>query len=100
MLQQLEALRTSLGEMQSNMAALGDTQANLRDSLGGQVEKLESRLVGDITKAGSEARHTSQQLENLKSMVAGLESKVGKVDSIATKITSMEKALESVQKKK
>ncbi|XP_023263989.1 cytoskeleton-associated protein 4-like [Seriola lalandi dorsalis] len=98
---ELEALKGSLEQLQSNMAALDGAQTQLasKDSgLDQQVEDLEKRLaVLEASSSSSSSSSSSvmpEQLESLRSMVAGLEDKAAKLEGHDQAIAALQKALQ------
>ncbi|XP_069020833.1 cytoskeleton-associated protein 4 [Embiotoca jacksoni] len=92
--QELEAVKSSVEELQTNIAALGGAQTELssKDSdLGQQVEDLDKRLAA-LEDNGS--RMKPEQLENLRVMVAGLESKAAKLEGHDQAISALQEALQ------
>lgn len=97
--QELETLKSSLGELQSNMAAIGGAQTRLASkdsSLDQQVEELKKRLAAmeDSSSSSSSGSMKPEQLENLRSMVAGLETKAAKLEGHDQAIAALQKALQ------
>ncbi|XP_068442961.1 cytoskeleton-associated protein 4 [Clinocottus analis] len=93
----VEALKSGLGELQSNMAALGSVQTKLssKDStLGQQVVVLEKKLAA--LEGGSGVK--PEQLQSLKSVLAGLEDKAAKLDAHDKAIAALQKALQDTTK--
>ncbi|XP_045928348.1 cytoskeleton-associated protein 4 [Micropterus dolomieu] len=91
--EEMEALKSSLGELQSNIAALGGAHAKLtsRDSnLGQQVKDLEERLAA---LEGSNSVKP-EQLQSLRSMVDDLEAKAAKLEGHDQAIATLQKALQ------
>ncbi|XP_040885947.1 cytoskeleton-associated protein 4 [Toxotes jaculatrix] len=93
--QELEAVKSSLQELRSNMAALGGDQAKiaLKDSsLDQQVEDLEKRLAA--LEDSSSRSMKPEQLENLRGAVAGLEDKAAKLERHDQAISALQEALQ------
>ncbi|KAF1372288.1 hypothetical protein PFLUV_G00263710 [Perca fluviatilis] len=93
--QEMEALKSSFGELQSNMAALGGAQTKLLSkdsSLGQQVVDLENRLAA--LEDSSRSSIKPEQLQSLRSMVDGLESKAAKLEGHDQAISALQKALQ------
>ncbi|XP_035529541.1 cytoskeleton-associated protein 4 [Morone saxatilis] len=91
--EEMEALKSSLGELQSNMATLSDAQTQLTStdsSLGQQVNGLEERL---IAVEGSDSVKP-EQLETLRSMLGGLEAKAAKLEGHDQAIATLQEALQ------
>ncbi|XP_041820159.1 cytoskeleton-associated protein 4 [Chelmon rostratus] len=91
--QEMEALKSGLGELQSTMAALGDAQAESASqdsSVGQQVKDLEERLAA--LEGSSSVK--PEQLQSLRSMVAGLEAKAAKLEGHDEAISTLQKALQ------
>uniref|UniRef100_A0A3Q1BSI1 Cytoskeleton-associated protein 4 n=1 Tax=Amphiprion ocellaris TaxID=80972 RepID=A0A3Q1BSI1_AMPOC len=80
--QELEAVKSRVEELQSNMAASGDSS---------QVEDLQKRL--DALEDSS-SRMKPEQLESLSNMVAGLESKAAKLEGHDQAIAALQEALQ------
>lgn len=92
--QEMEALMSSLGTLQSNVATLGDAQAKLtlKDSdMDEQVKDLQERLA---TLEGSSSSVEPEQLQSLKSVVAGLEAKATKLEGHEEAISTLQQALQ------
>ncbi|XP_044042584.1 cytoskeleton-associated protein 4 [Siniperca chuatsi] len=92
--QEMEALKSSLGELQSNIAALSGAQTKLtsKDSnLDQQVKDLEERLAA---LEGSSSSVKPEQLQSLRSIVAGLEDKAAKLEGHDQAISTLQKALQ------
>lgn len=93
--QEMEAFKSNLDELQTNLAALTNAQAKLvakDSSLGHQVEGLVKRLTS--LEGSSTSSVKSEQLENLQSMVAGLEDKAAKLEGHEQAISELQKALQ------
>lgn len=94
--EELEAFKSSLEELRSTVAALGDVHAEVA-SRGQQVEDLETRLAA-LEDGSSSSRSKSsvmpEQLESLRSMVAGLEDKAAKLEGHDQAIAALQKALQ------
>ncbi|CAB1430905.1 unnamed protein product [Pleuronectes platessa] len=80
--QELETLKSSMGELQSNVVAL--VEAGKDSSLDEQVKDLEKRLAA---------------LESLRRMVAGLEDKTAKLEGHDQAIAALQEALQETIKK-
>uniref|UniRef100_A0A3Q1EQX1 Cytoskeleton associated protein 4 n=1 Tax=Acanthochromis polyacanthus TaxID=80966 RepID=A0A3Q1EQX1_9TELE len=80
--QELEAVKSRVEELQSNMAALEDSN---------QVEDLQQRLTALEDSSG---RMKPEQLESLSNMVAGLESKAAKLEGHDQAIAALQEALQ------
>ncbi|XP_034434668.1 cytoskeleton-associated protein 4 isoform X3 [Hippoglossus hippoglossus] len=80
--QELETLESSLGELQSNVVALGGAVKD--SSRVEQVEDLEKRLAA---------------LEGLRTMVAGLEDKAAKLEGHDQAIAALQEALQETTQK-
>ncbi|KAK9525762.1 hypothetical protein VZT92_016444 [Zoarces viviparus] len=98
--QDMEALKSSLGELQSNMASLGSAQTKLSSkdsSLGEQVVVLEKRLTAleDSSSSGGGGGIKPEQLQSLRSVVAGLEDKAAKLEGHDEAIAALQKALQA-----
>lgn len=84
---ELEALRTSLRELQSNMAALSGSQSKLvakDSSFLEQIEGLKSRL----------ATQSPEELEKLRSTVNGLVQKAAKLEKHEAAISALQSELQ------
>ncbi|XP_073336981.1 cytoskeleton-associated protein 4 [Pagrus major] len=81
--EKMEALKSSLVELQSNMAAVEGFDQQVRD--------LEERLSA---LEGSSSSVKPEQLQSLKSMVAGLEEKAAKLEGHDKAIATLQKALQ------
>lgn len=93
--QEMEALISSLGTLQSNVATLGDAQAKLtlKDSdMDEQVKALQERLATLEGSSGSSVE--PEQLQSLRSMVAGLEAKATKLEGHEEAISTLQQALQ------
>ncbi|XP_070785457.1 cytoskeleton-associated protein 4 [Enoplosus armatus] len=93
--QEMEALKSSMGELQSNIAALGGAQTKLtsKDSnLGQQVKDLETRLT--TLEGSSSSGVKPEQLQSLRSIVAGLEAKAAKLEGHDAAISTLQEALQ------
>lgn len=93
MQQEMEELKNSIGEFQSNVATLGDVQATLtfKDSeLDQLVKDLDMRLAA-LEGSGSEE---PEQLRSLRSTLASLEAKAAKLEQHEEAISGLQKALE------
>ena len=91
--QEQEALRSSLGELQSHLVALdGAVKDSSRVE---QVEDLEKRLAA--LEASSSTK--PEQLESLRTMVAGLESKAAKLEGHDQAIAALQEALQETTQK-
>ncbi|XP_032361249.1 cytoskeleton-associated protein 4 [Etheostoma spectabile] len=91
--QEMEALKSSFKELESNMAALGGAQTeplSKDSSLGEQVVDLENRL----TALEDSSSIKPEQLQSLRSMVDGLESKAAKLEGHDQAISALQKALQ------
>lgn len=92
---EIEALTSHLEELKSSLADLSDGQAKLVNqdsSMSQQVEDLEKRLADlEDSSAGSVK---AQQLESLRSLVAGLEHKAAKLEGHEEAISALQKALQ------
>ncbi|XP_051248263.1 cytoskeleton-associated protein 4 [Dicentrarchus labrax] len=91
--EEMEALKSSLGELQSNIAALSDAQTQLTStdsSLGQQVNGLEERLTA---VEGSDSVKP-EQLETLRSMLDGLQAKAAKLEGHDQAIATLQEALQ------
>ncbi|XP_029317367.1 cytoskeleton-associated protein 4 [Cottoperca gobio] len=96
--QEMEALKSGLGELQSNMAAIGGAQTKLSSkdsSLGQQVVDLGKRLT---TLEGSSSSMKPEQLQSLRSMVTGLEGKAAKLEGHDQAIAALQKAVQETTK--
>lgn len=94
MQQEVEVLTKRLGELQSNMDALGDIKATLTSKdadLDQSVKNLEVRLA---TVEGSSSSEEPEQLRSLWSTLASLEAKAAKLEHHEEAIASLQKALE------
>ncbi|XP_031613624.1 cytoskeleton-associated protein 4 [Oreochromis aureus] len=92
--QELEAVKSSLEDLQSSIAALEGDKTELPSadsSLGEQVEDLEKRLTA---LEDNSSRMKPEQLENLRDMVAGLESKAAKLEGHDQAIAALQEALQ------
>lgn len=93
--QEMEALKSGLGELQSNMAALTGAQTKLsskESTLDQQVVDLEKRL--GALEGSSSSSVKPEQLQNLRNMVAGLEDKAAKLEGHDQAIAALQKALQ------
>lgn len=91
--QEMEALKNSLGELQSNMETLGDIHATLtsKDSdLDQLVMDLDARLAA--VEGGSSEE--PEQLRSLRSTLASLEAKAARLEHHEEAISSLQKALQ------
>lgn len=84
--QEMEAIKSSLGELQSNKAKPTSEESDV----GQQVRELEERLTA---LEGSSSSVKPEQLQSLKSMVAGLEAKAAKLEGHDQAIATLQKAL-------
>uniref|UniRef100_A0A665W348 Cytoskeleton associated protein 4 n=1 Tax=Echeneis naucrates TaxID=173247 RepID=A0A665W348_ECHNA len=95
---ELEVLKSSMEELQSNMDALDAAQTQLASkdsSLDEQVEELKKKVAA--LEGGSSSNESSvapEQLDNLRSMVAGLEEKAAKLEGHDRAIAALQKALQ------
>lgn len=90
---EMDALKSSLGELQSHIAALVDAQTQLtsKDSdMDQQVKDLGERLAA---LEGSRSLEP-EQLQGLKSLVAGLEAKAAKLEGHEEAISTLQRALQ------
>ncbi len=91
--QEIEALKSSLGELQSNIAALDGVQTTLTSkdsSLEQQVKDLEKRIAALEDNSSVKP----EQLQSLRGMVAGLEAKAAKLEGHDEAISALQKALQ------
>ncbi|XP_037316149.2 cytoskeleton-associated protein 4 [Pungitius pungitius] len=96
--QDVEALKSILGELQSNMAALGSAQTELSSkdsSLGQQVAALEEKL-GALEERGGGVK--PEELQSLSSTVASLEAKAAKLEGHEKSISALQKSLQETTK--
>lgn len=94
--QEVEALISSLGALQSGVATLGDAQAKLtlKDSdVDEQVKDLQERLA-TLEGGSSSSSVEPEQLQSLRSVVAGLEAKAAKLEGHEEAISSLQQALQ------
>lgn len=90
---EMEALKSSLRELQSHIAAVVDaqTQLTLKDSdMDQQLKDLDERLVALEGIRSVEP----EQLQGLKSLVAGLEAKAAKLEGHEEAISTLQQALQ------
>ncbi|TNN63123.1 Cytoskeleton-associated protein 4 [Liparis tanakae] len=90
----VEALKSGLGELQSNMAALGSAQTKLSSkdsSMGQQAAALEERLAALEVSSGGSVK--PEQLQGLRSAVAGLEAGAAKMEAHDLAISALQKTL-------
>ncbi|KAL6116742.1 ckap4 [Pungitius sinensis] len=98
--QDVEALKSILGELQSNMAALGSAQTELSSkdsSLGQQVAALEEKL-GALEERGAGGGVKPEELQSLSSTVASLEAKAAKLEGHEKSISALQKSLQETTK--
>lgn len=91
---ELEAVKSIVVDLQSNIASLDGAKAELPStdsSLGEQMEDLERRLAA---LEDSTSGMKPEQLESLKDMVAGLESKAAKLEGHDQAIAALQEALQ------
>ncbi|KAG8005582.1 Cytoskeleton-associated protein 4 [Nibea albiflora] len=91
--EEMKAVKSSLGELQTNIVALGDAQTELtrQDSnLEQQVKELEERFVALEGKSSVEP----EQLQSLRGMVDGLEAKAAKLEGHDQAISALQEALQ------
>ncbi|XP_054480829.1 cytoskeleton-associated protein 4 [Anoplopoma fimbria] len=96
--QEMEALKSSFGELQSNMAALSSANTKLSSkdaNVAQQVLDLENRLAA---LEDSSSSMKPEQLQSLRSVVAGLEEKAAKLEGHDNAIATLQKALQETTK--
>ncbi|XP_041834119.1 cytoskeleton-associated protein 4 [Melanotaenia boesemani] len=91
--QELEAVKSSVEELQSNEAQKGEDS---KDSSLQQMEDLEKRLAA---LEDSSSRTKPEQLEGLKTMVDGLERKAAKLEGHDEAISALQEALQETTQK-
>ncbi|XP_019130776.2 cytoskeleton-associated protein 4 isoform X2 [Larimichthys crocea] len=91
--EEMEALKSSLGELQSNIVALGEAQNELttKDSdLDQLVKELGERFAALEGKSNVEP----EQMQSLRGMVDGLEAKAAKLEGHDQAISALQEALQ------
>lgn len=90
---EMEALKNGLGELHSNVATLGETQAALT-SKDSDLDELVKDLQERLTAVEGSSSVELEQLQSLRSSVAELEAKAAKLEDHEEAISTLQQALQ------